>query len=76
MSIVQHGHEQCIQGQTLQLERPSAALRAAAQDPRFAYVDTLLAGFPSGYLLLRPFKGLLVAAQFTNNAREAGRDGR
>jgi uncharacterized protein (DUF983 family) len=22
--------------------------------------------------LLRPFKGLLVAAQFTNNAREAG----
>lgn len=25
--------------------------------------------------LLRPFKGLLVAAQFTNKAREAGRDG-
>ena len=24
--------------------------------------------------LLRPFKGLLVAAQFTNKAREAGRD--
>jgi uncharacterized protein (DUF983 family) len=26
--------------------------------------------------LLRPFKGLLIAAQFTNKAREAGRDDR
>lgn len=25
--------------------------------------------------LLRPFKGMLIAAQFTNRAREAGRDG-